>query len=120
MIAPKGAFDVAYYTYSALPGKGNAVFSGHVDYINIGPAVFWSLSKLKEGDVVIVRLQDGLELKYTVQFNRVYDARSGPWDELFSANAAPDAVTLYTCDGDFDTRTQEYQERRVVRAVRTG
>ena len=120
MVAPEAPFDIAYYTYSAQPGRGNAVFSGHVDYVDIGPAVFWNLRKLKEGDDIVVRLQDGLELRYKVTFNVVYSAESGPWDRLFGKDAMPDALTLYTCDGEFDRRTQNYADRRVVRAVRVG
>lgn len=118
MIAPDGAFDVAYYEYSALPGHGNAVFSGHVDYIGVGPAVFWDLRKLKAGDVILVQLEDGSTLRYAVRFNRTYDAEHGPWGELFSRDAGQDVVTLYTCDGDFDRRSGNYDERRVVRAER--
>lgn len=120
MIAPKGAWDIAYYTYSAHPGHGNAVFSGHVDYINIGRVVFGDLDKLKEGDSIVVRLADGLELRYAVKFNRIYAADTGPWGELFARDAAPDVVTLYTCDGTFNRATQDYSERRVVRAERVG
>ena len=120
MIAPRNPFDVAYYTYSARPGQGNAVFSGHVDHINVGPAVFWSLSKLRSGDMIEITLADGAKLKYQVAFNRTFDADTGPWEELFGPDAAPDAVTLYTCDGTFDSATQNYAGRRVVRADRVG
>ena len=120
MIAPRGAWDVAYYTYSAPPGKGNAVFSGHVDYIGIGPAVFWDLRKLEEGAEVIVRLADGLDLRYPVRFHRLYEADDGPWEELFARDAGKDVITLYTCDGDFDRASQDYSQRRVVRAERSG
>jgi sortase (surface protein transpeptidase) len=120
MIAPHGPSDIAYYTYSAHPGKGNAVFSGHVDYVNVGPAVFWNLRDLKPGDPIVVRLRDGLELRYAVESNDSHSAQGGPWQELFAADAAPDAITLYTCDCEFDTRARNYSERRAVRAVRVG
>ena len=50
---PIGAWDAIWYDFSAWPGMGgypgepgaNAVFAGHVDYIHIGPAVFWSIRK---------------------------------------------------------------------------
>ena len=125
MVEPPGAFDIAYYRIEnggvvARPGKGNLVFSGHVDYVNVGPAAFWNLRKLKEGDDLLLRLGDGLELRYKVTFNVVYAADNGPWDQLFLPDAMPDAVTLYTCDGEFDRRTQSYDQRRVVRAIRVG
>ncbi len=119
MVDPSGPFDIAYYTYSAHPGSGNSVFAGHLDYRNVGPAVFWNLRQLEQGDQVILRLSDGLELRYAVEFNRIHSAAEHEaWESLFRAAAASDAVTLYTCDGSFDTRTRSYSERRVVRAVR--
>lgn len=120
MLPPAGAHDVAYYEYSGHPGRGNAVFSGHVDYVGVGPAIFWDLQKVKEGDEVVVTLADGLRLRYAVRFNVVYDATSGPWLQLFGAQAVADGLTLYTCDGDFDPASGTYNKRRVVRAERIG
>ena len=120
MVPPAGAHDVAYYEYSGRPGQGNAVFSGHVDYVGVGPAVFWDLQKVKVGDEVVVTLADGLRLRYSVRFNVVFDATSGPWETLFGAQAVADGLTLYTCDGDFDPASSTYNKRRVVRADRVG
>ena len=65
MIAPDNAYDVAWYDFSAQPGfGGNAVFAAHVDYINVGPAVFWNLKDLEPGDVIDVRLVDGTVYRY--------------------------------------------------------
>ena len=37
MQSPHNAYDVAWYDFSARPGfGGNAVFSGHVDYHDVG------------------------------------------------------------------------------------
>jgi hypothetical protein len=48
MPSPDNAWDVAWYDFSARPGAGsNAVFSGHVDYHDVGPAVFWNLRDLR-------------------------------------------------------------------------
>ena len=118
MVSPDGPWGIAYYDYSARPGRGNAVFAGHVDYVRVGAAVFWRLRDLRPGDEIVLRLADGLELRYEITLNRVYDVENGPWNELLAANAAPDAVTLVTCDGVFSRATGEYSERRVVRAVR--
>lgn len=118
MVSPDGPWGIAYYDYSARPGRGNAVFAGHVDYIHVGAAVFWRLRDLRPGDAIVLRLADGLELRYEVTLNHVYDLDAGPWDELLGADAAPDAVTLVTCDGQFNRATGEYSDRRVVRAVR--
>lgn len=120
MVPPSTAHDVAYYEYSGRPGRGNAVFSGHVDYVGVGRAVFWDLQKVKEGDEVVITLADGLRLRYAVRFNMVYDASSGPWETLFGPQAVEDGITLYTCDGNFDPASGTYDKRRVVRAERIG
>ena len=76
MANPDGPDDVAYYNFSAWPGKGgapglggNAVFAGHVDSgtkaCNNGAvpppcqAVFWDISALRLGDEVQVHV-DGV------------------------------------------------------------
>ncbi len=117
MIAPDGAENVAWYEYSALPGQGgNAVLSAHVDYIDYGPAVFYNLRSLAEGDLIELHLADGTVLEYRVELNEVYGAGQGPWDELFSPATDDEVITMYTCDGSWDG--SDYSDRRVVRAER--
>jgi LPXTG-site transpeptidase (sortase) family protein len=94
---------------------GNAVLSGHVDYIRYGPAVFWDLSELKPGDEVEVRLEDGTVYHYAVVWNEKWPEEEIPWDRVFEVNGH-DAVTLLTCAGSWDGH--EYSDRRAVRAER--
>ncbi len=117
MLAPRGPWVVDWYPYSAVPGTGgNAVFAGHVDYINIGGAVFWHLRDLGPGDHIEITLADGSVLTYAVEYNRLYSAASGPWNELFNPGAGHDVLTIYTCDGNFVGG--DYSSRRVVRGTR--
>jgi len=114
---------VAYYDMSAYhPDEehrvgfgGNAIFSGHVDYIDYGPAVFWDLSTLEPGDEVRVRLEDGTLYRYAVVWNETWSITETPWDRVFEVNGR-DAVTLLTCAGAWDG--SEYGARRAVRAER--
>jgi LPXTG-site transpeptidase (sortase) family protein len=123
MPMPSGPEVVAVYDMSEYhPGEehrigfgGNAVMSGHVDYIHYGPAVFWDLSKLKSGDEVEVRLEDGTVYHYAVIWNDKWSVEDIPWDRVFEINGH-DAVTLVTCAGSWDGH--EYSDRRVVRAER--
>jgi len=117
MLATRGAWTVGWYDYSAIPGHGNAIFSGHVDYIYVGPAVFYNLRYLQAGASLQVDLTDGTVVYYQVESNTLYPASNESWGNLFDP-ANGDAVTIYTCDGVFNPANGDYSQRRIVRAVR--
>jgi LPXTG-site transpeptidase (sortase) family protein len=118
MQAPDNAFDTAWYDFSARPGfDGNAVFAGHVDYVKVGPAVFWNIKDLEEGDIVEVQLADGVSYKYAVNSKRQYDADTAPVAQIVGPTPNQ-TVTLITCGGTFNTATHQYDKRLVVRAER--
>jgi LPXTG-site transpeptidase (sortase) family protein len=120
METPSGPKDVAWYDFSGKPGFGsNAVFSGHVDYIDYGPAVFWHLKDLNEGDLIEVHLNDGTVYKYQVASRQ--EVPADPPADVLTAIIGPtqqDVVTLITCGGTFDYSTHQYDHRVVVRAER--
>src|SRR4051794_8277077 len=87
---PDGPDDIAYYNFSAWPGKGgapgkggNAVFAGHVDSGakackngSVPPpcqAVLWDLNSLKVGDEIEIKLA-GVSYKYSVTSNQPVSA----------------------------------------------
>jgi LPXTG-site transpeptidase (sortase) family protein len=115
MEAPDGPENVAWYDFTQHPGfGGNAVFSGHVDYINYGPAVFADIDLLEGGDVIDVVLQDGTRYRYKVSDREQVTADSdvsgivGPTEE--------EMVTLITCIGTFDANSGQYSHRLIVKA----
>jgi LPXTG-site transpeptidase (sortase) family protein len=123
---PEGPKDVAWYDFSAISGLGgrpgvggNTVISGHVDYHDYGPAVFWDLRKIEPGDEVIIHLRDGSEYKYSVQWNRTIDPAAISWNDVVAATPQ-ESVTMITCAGTFDSSTRSYDQRRVVWATRVG
>jgi sortase (surface protein transpeptidase) len=131
--SPAGPADVVLYDFGAagdswggMPGGGNAIFSGHVDYsyrlpyveANYhGRAVFFDLRVLAPGDEISIVI-DGLTFTYAVAWKRTLPASGGVWGEVLTRDVGADAITLVTCDGDFNPATQEYNARTVVRAVR--
>lgn len=118
MEAPDNAVDVAWYDFTARPGAGsNAVFSGHVDYVNVGPAVFWNMKGLQPGDRVQIRYADGLSLEYAVTAVNAFDAASAPIDQIVGPTPK-DSLTFITCAGTFNRSTRQYDQRLVVRAER--
>ncbi len=119
MQSPATPTDVGWYNFSSLPGGGsNIVLSGHVDYVNYGPAIFWNLRELKPDDVVQVVLDNGSVVNYHVTTVTTYDDQTAPVQQIIGATPA-ETITMITCTGTFDTQSREYDKRLVVRAVRT-
>ncbi|MCI0778136.1 MAG: class F sortase [Chloroflexi bacterium] len=123
METPDGPLNVAWYDFSARPGfapgvaGGNAVFSGHVDYYNYGPAVFWNLRNLELDDEIEVRLADGTVYRYGVISRNQYNANTAPIQEIVG-DTPNEVITLITCGGSFDAGAGEYDDRVIVRAQR--
>ncbi len=123
METPDGPTSVAWYDFSARPGfpvevdGGNAVFSGHVDYYNYGPAVFWHLKDLERDDVIEVRLTDGTVYEYGVISREQVNAVTARLAEIVG-NTPEQSITLITCGGTFDPSVGEYDQRVIVRAAR--
>jgi sortase A len=112
---------VAWYNFSAKPGTGsNAVFAGHVTWW--GPAVFYNLTSLAEGDAIKLRGQDGTELTYVVSSVFSIDATDPDAVQVMWASKE-DVITIITCDGTFTHDPNDhvsggsYNNRLVVRAA---
>ena len=116
MQSPENGEDVAWYDFTARPGEGsNAVFSGHVDHITVGQAVFWDLNLLKPGDRIEIRYADGVSVRYAVTALQTFPAGTAPVDDIVGPKPA-DTVTLITCAGNFNRITGQYDDRLIVRA----
>lgn len=120
MQTPDNAIDTAWYDFTARPGfDGNAVFSGHVDYVRVGKAVFWNLKDLQQGDPIEIELADGTRYTYVVSFLKQYDVATAPVEEIVG-HTQEQTVTLITCSGTFNQATHQYDKRLVVRAERVS
>jgi len=117
---PSGPWVVAWYENLGALGKiGNIVMAGHIDYWNVGPAVFYNLSTLEPGGEIVVTGEDGRTYPFTVEWVRQYDSDSIPLDEV-AGPTTDQSLTLITCGGAFDYANGHYLQRTVVRANRTG
>jgi LPXTG-site transpeptidase (sortase) family protein len=118
---PDNGWDVGWYDFSAVPGQpGNSVMTGHVDYYDIGPAVFWRLRDLGPGDEAQVHLaDDGGVVIYEVTQVESYDAGTAPVEDIMGPTS-DDVLTLITCTGWFNPSIREYDHRLVVRAERVS
>lgn len=119
MLDPSGPWVVSWYKQTAMIGsRGNTVMSGHVDYWDVGPSVFWDVAKLQEGDQINVVGDDGTTYVYAVEYiERVIVADLTPErlnsPELVGKTDYP-ALTLITCGGDFNGT--EYLSRDIIRS----
>ncbi len=117
---PSGPWVVAWYeNLGSLGTAGNVVMAGHIDYWNVGPAVFYNLSTLEPGDEIVVTGDDGRTYPFAVEWVREYDSATIPLDEV-AGPTAEQSLTLITCGGAFDYTNGLYLQRTVVRANRAG
>ena len=117
---PTGPWVVAWYeNLGSLGTAGNVVMAGHIDYWNVGPAVFYNLSTLEAGDEIVVTGDDGNAYPFAVEWIRQYDSASIPLDEV-AGPTEEQSLTLITCGGAFDYTNGHYLQRTVVRANRAS
>jgi sortase (surface protein transpeptidase) len=125
---PTGPWVVAWYEQIGKIGEGgNIVMAGHVDYWNTGPngtagpAVFWDIPHLNQGDIIRLVGEDGKPYEYAVDWVQQFDVATQLTPEVIQKDIIADTpgmetLTLITCGGDFDPATGEYNHRWVLRA----
>jgi hypothetical protein len=116
---PSGAWVVAWYAPLGKVGEGgNVVMAGHVDYWDVGPAIFQGVPSLVPGDVISVIGDNGEQYDYQVEWAQLFDVASQLTPEVIQKDIVGDtcqeSLTLITCGGEFNG--QEYLQRFVVRA----
>jgi LPXTG-site transpeptidase (sortase) family protein len=115
---PTGPWVVSWYKDLAKIGEfGNAVMAGHVDYWDVGPAVFYNVGQLQEGDKILVTGENQEIFTYEVEWVKNYDADNAPINEIVG-ETGEESLTLITCGGPFDYETGHYLQRTVVRSHR--
>jgi sortase A len=124
MGVPSDYHNVAWYSQGVIPGdKGDAVISGHLDWVVNGkltPAVFTKLGSLNVGDELQIVGQDSKKLDFKVTEFRVLAYNANPAQAGVFATDGPARVTLITCAGTFDQSIHQYTQRRIVTAQLVG
>ncbi|MCS7255675.1 MAG: class F sortase [Thermomicrobium sp.] len=117
MEAPDRPDEVAWYDFSALPGEGsNVVLAGHVDFVGVGPAVFWDLWRVRVGDIVELQLADGRVVRYRVSGLETVEEATAPVERIVGPTPM-ERLTLITCAGNYNPATGRYDQRLIVVAV---
>lgn len=117
---PTGPWVVSWYKETPkLGADGNTVMAGHLDYWDVGPAVFYNVGALKKGDLIKINGDDGKIYTYKVDWVKQYDANNAPIQEIVGPTPKR-ALTLITCGGPFDYQNGVYLQRTIVRANYVG
>jgi Sortase domain len=116
---PSGPFIVSWYKDTGRLGEdNNIVMAGHLDYWDVGQAVFYNVWKLQKNDEIDVTGEDGVVVKFKVDWVKNYkiadlDAKGL---QQIVGDTKTEKLTLITCGGQFDYNKGEYLERIVIRA----
>jgi sortase A len=114
MDVPKGPDDVAWFERGQRPGeRGSAVMAGHYDLKNGEAGPFDNLRTLRPGDKVYVEDDTGEIISFVVRESRTYDPKADASD-VFGSHDGKAHLNLITCEGEWDTRAQQYSKRLVV------
>lgn len=112
---PTNFTDVAWFKLGPKPGEpGTAVIDGHLDTVRDANAVFANLSKLKKGDIIKVEDFSGQTINFQVTETATYDITNAPVDKIFEYNTNVSKLNLITCDGIWNQKERNYNQRFVV------
>ena len=121
MEAPTSAWDVGWYSKSALPDSdsGSLIIDGHVNDTLGKPGIFADIALLKRNDIIIIEKGDRQRIDYSVISVEQQPLSDVDMNDLGRApKGASEGVTLITCSGTYDTSTQTYTNRTIVRATK--
>jgi hypothetical protein len=121
MVDPSGPWVITWYDAIAAPGQGrNVVMAAHLDWWEVGPAVFWNVPSLPAGDLVSLSMEDGSHYDYAIEWSRLYHVATELTPEVIQTEVVGDtgreSLTMITCGGEFDPAAGEYLNRYVIRA----
>lgn len=118
MDVPKDPMNAGWYELGPRPGDiGSAVIAGHLDWYDGQTGSFENLYKMKQGDEIIVRGEEGVEITFVVREIKMYDAEEDATDVFISTDGKAH-LNLVTCDGVWNKNARQYSERLVVFAER--
>ena len=123
MLDPSGPWVVTWYkALSMLGTNANVVMAGHVDYWDVGPAVFQGLPAMVQGNPLRVVADDGSTFDYVTEWSQLFTVADLTPEVIASQITGPtgaESLTLITCGGQFDYQAGEYVSRQVLRASLT-
>ncbi|MGA5894784.1 class F sortase [Streptomyces venetus] len=107
-LAPDGTVEVppvtaddraGWYRHSPTPGQtGPSVILGHVTVGSYGDGVFRHLDRLRKGDRIVARLENGTAAEFAVTAVRTVPKSHFPADDVYGDVDRPE-LRLITCGG---------------------
>ncbi|MVU76391.1 class F sortase [Nocardia sp. ET3-3] len=105
--------QAGWYQKGPAPGEqGSAVILGHVDSYK-GEGIFFTLKKVKPGDLIDVTRADGKTAHFKVTDVRMYKKSEFP-DQLVFGPRGGATLQVVTCGGNFDKAAKSYESNVVV------
>ena len=115
---PSSVHEVGWYQQSKKPSeKGTMFLYGHLsDWTSDG--IFAKLKNLKPDQTIKVTRGDDKTYTYKMVSSKIYKANAVNMDEVLTPiNGSAQGLSLMTCTGKLDIKTNEFEERLVVFAV---
>jgi hypothetical protein len=113
MEVPQDPAVAGWYALGPSPGAlGPAVIAGHVTWNGV-PAVFSGLARLRTGDTVAVRREDGRTALFVVTRVVQVSKKAFPTQAVYGA-VDHAALRLITCGGTYDQARHRYLDNVVV------
>lgn len=110
---PEDFSETGWWQGGPRPGQlGAAVIAGHVDSTS-GPAVFYDLRNLRQGDEIVVEGVDGGTVTFTVDHLEQHAKDEFPTSAVYGYTRDP-TLRLVTCGGQFDRSLRSYTDNIVV------
>lgn len=120
MLDPTGPWVVSWYegTGKMHEKRRNMLYSGHVDYWDVGPAIFWTIAAVPEGAEIQVLGDKGGEATYAVEFVERVTLAEMTSEKMrdITAPTPYESLTIITCGGEFDYSVGQYLQRDIIRA----
>lgn len=116
LVPPRTADVTGWFKAGPVPGTiGPALLAGHVDS-QAGPGVFFRLTTLRRGDVIIVDRADRSSVSFVVDSSTQVPKIAFPTELVYSPKPVAQ-LRLITCGGYFNRGTRSYLDNVIVNAT---
>lgn len=113
MQTPDDFAIAGWYKHSPTPGEiGPSIIVGHVDNY-LGPAVFFRLKELQQGQLIRIARDDGRTATFSVDKVETLDQNNFPTEAVYG-NIDHAGIRLITCGGTYDVLSGRYSHNIVV------